>query len=64
MNYYLKYFCFFLVMATIPVVESKRGLELEKYNCVGFSIPPRFGKFIKFNKIMKIQKHEFYSIKI
>ena len=37
MNYYLKYFCFFfLVMATIPVVESKRGLELEKYNCVGF----------------------------
>ena len=47
MNYYLKYFCFFLVMATIPVVESKRGLELEKYNVRGFMFHRAFWKVHK-----------------
>jgi hypothetical protein len=59
-----KNICFIIVIMFLVFIDYytscwvKRGLELENY-CVG-----DFGKFIKFNKIMKIQKHEFYSIKI
>ena len=34
-------------MATIPVVESKRGLELEKYNVRGFMFHRAFWKVHK-----------------